>query len=83
MKKLILILTSALLTFPSCASYKNVTFSGCFPEDKDEITLKQKIENYIEPDSLYNKSKLTDKDINYRNRHDPDYIEFKFNFWEF
>ena len=53
--KIMLFTAAFLFLKPSCASYRNVTFEPCLPRDKDEITIKQKITNYIaEPDKTYN-----------------------------
>ena len=65
-----LILTTTLLTlFPSCASYKYISIEPCLPkETKNEMTKSV-------TDSLYKQEPPQ--------YHDADYIKLKFNVWEF
>jgi len=55
--KTILFTAGILLLTPSCASYKNVTLGGCFPEDKDnseEIIIKKSDTNHIKNNYFFN-----------------------------
>jgi len=74
-----IILTLSLMAIPSCASYKNTTLRGCFPEDRESKT-KKEITSYIaNPDTTFHRNSILKRNIS----KDPDYFELRFNFWEF